>query len=193
MKANKWNGEYFTMKLRAGNKAKHFSITDVFGNVINTTEYKNKKILLSFYRYQSCPLCNLRINKIIQKYPLYKENNLEIISFFQSPKESMLEFMDKQDCPFPIIADPEKKMYKQYGIESSFLKLLIGLANWKSSKEAFQKGFYPGKVEGDMKTVPADFLIDENFTIRKAFYGSHIGDHIPFEDIEKFINGSVFP
>lgn len=189
MKANKWNGEYFTMKLRAGNKAKHFSITDVFGNVINTEEYKNKKILLSFYRYQSCPLCNLRINKIIQKYPLYKEKNLEIISFFHSPQESMLEFMDKHDCPFPIIADPDKKMYKQYGVESSFLKLLIGSANLKMVKEAFQKGFYPGKVDGDKKTVPADFLIDENFTIKKAFYGSHIGDHIPFEDIEEFING----
>lgn len=38
-----------------------------------------------------------------------------------------------------------------------------------------------------MNQLPADFLIGPDLTIHQAYYGKHIGDHIGFADIEKFL------
>jgi len=41
-------------------------------------------------------------------------------------------------------------------------------------------------MEGDKSIVPADFLIKEDGSIHTAFYGNHIGDHLPIENIPIF-------
>jgi len=45
-------------------------------------------------------------------------------------------------------------------------------------------------MEGNKAIVPADFLINNDGTIHTAFYGKHIGDHLPIEKIDRFLNGS---
>jgi hypothetical protein len=54
-------------------------------------------------------------------------------------------------------------------------------------------GFRGGKVDGSKKLIPADFLIGPDLTIERAFYGTHIGDHLPIAEIESFLEDSVPP
>ncbi len=107
------------MRLKEGEKAINFTVTDLSGKTISLEDFKDKKILLSFYRYASCPLCNLRISQLIQQYNDLKKKGLVIIAFFQSPKESMLQYVGKQNVPFLLIPDPEREIYKLYRIEKS--------------------------------------------------------------------------
>ena len=173
------------MKLKEGNQAKHFRLEDISGKTISLDDYKERKLLLSFYRYASCPLCNLRVSELSQNYDRLSKQGLHIISFFQSPKESMMKYVGRQNAPFPIIADPERMVYKQYGIEWSWFGYIRGGLSI-SMVRALRNGFKIGKMEGKKNLLPADFLI-ENLIIKSAYYGKTISDHIPIEEIEEFL------
>lgn len=173
------------MRMKEGSKAHLFTVTDLQGKRISLEDYKDKKVLLSFYRYASCPLCNLRISQIIRKFDELNKKGLKIIAFFQSPKESMLQYVGKQDVPFPLIPDSKREVYKLYGVEKSWSKYVLGGMTGKMHK-ARKLGFKIGKMEGQLNLVPADFLI-ENLTIKRAYYGKNIADHLPFDEILLFL------
>lgn len=171
------------MELKAGDKIIDFSIEDINGNIIKLSDYK--KVLLSFYRYASCPFCNLRIHELSANYKYYSDKGLEIIAVFESPKESILKHAGSREVYFPIIPDPSRELYKKYYIKKSILKFIKGLFNLKLLRAAKQ-GFLPGKMENDKTIVPADFLIEDGI-IKQAYYGKDISNHIPIEDIKKFV------
>lgn len=174
-------------QLNKGDKAPQFEIKDAFDEIISLNNYKGKRLMLSFYRYASCPLCNLRINEVIGKYDDWTSKNFETIAVFQSPKARVNEYVGKQDAPFPIIPDDDLKLYKLYGVEGSWRKMMSSL-NLKKMTQAFKKGFFIGKSDNEFNMIPADFLIDEQGIIQHAFYGKNIGDHLPTHFIEAFIN-----
>lgn len=174
-------------KLKAGDKAPNILTQDTFNQTINLDELKGRKILLSFYRYASCPLCNLRVNDLITRSEGWKAKGLDMVAIFQSPAKSIKEYVGKQAAPFPIIPDPEQVYYKKYGVNGNWSKFLKGL---KPSKlfSATKNGFLPGKIENDMTMIPADFLIDENGIIHTAYYGKDSSDHLSIQLIEGFVN-----
>ena len=111
-----------------------------------------------------------------------------MLAFFESPRESILKHVGKQGVPFPIVADPERGIYELYGVESSWWGYLKGMLKFSRLYDAvIRKRFLPGKTEGKRAIVPADFLIGPNLTIHKAYYGKDIGDHLPIEEIERFL------
>ena len=175
------------MRLKKGEFAKDFNVIDIFGNKISLRDYSGKKLMLSFYRYASCPLCNLRVHQLIQYYPKFHEKGLEMLAFFQSPRESILKYVGKQDTPFPIIADPNREVYDLYRVESSLKGYLKGLKKTSAFSEARKLGFKGGKAEGKKTLIPADFLIGPDLRIEVAYYGKDIGDHLPIEEIERFL------
>lgn len=175
------------MRLKKGEFAKDFNMTDIFGNRITLKDYSGKKLMLSFYRYASCPLCNLRVHQLIQYYPKFHEKGLEMLAFFQSPRGSILRYVGKRDSPFPIIADPNREVYDLYGVESSLKGYLKGLTRTSAFSEARKLGFKGGRTEGKKTLIPADFLIGPNLKIEVTYYGKDIGDHLPIEDIERFL------
>ncbi len=90
------------MRMQPGQPAKDFTIEDILGNTIALTDYRDKHLMLSFYRYASCPLCNLRVQHLIQQYPSYNQKGLQMIAAFQSPPASIRKYVGKQDIPFPV-------------------------------------------------------------------------------------------
>jgi thioredoxin-dependent peroxiredoxin len=176
------------MRLKKGQQATSFQVLDIFDEPINLQDYKGKKLLLSFYRYAACPLCNLRVHSLIQKYPEFQSQGLYLMAFFESSKESIARYVGKQDAPFPIIADPERSVYKEYGIESSWFRFMWSMViKMPAMISALFKGFPPGKLENDKALLPADFLIGPDLEVVTAFYGSNIGDHLPIREIEEWL------
>jgi peroxiredoxin len=71
------------MKIQANQLARPFTSSDIFGEPISLADYEDKKLLLSFYRYASCPLCNLRIHDLIERYDDLKARGLHTLAIFQ--------------------------------------------------------------------------------------------------------------
>ncbi len=180
------------MRLQPGEPAKPFEVMDIFSHRIRLQDYEGQKVMLSFYRYASCPLCNLRVHQLTQRYHDFKTKGLKLLAFFQSPQASIAKYVGRQDAPFPIVADPERTIYRQYGVESSWAGFFIaGVTKLPHLIKASLKGFLPGKMEGKTALVPADFLIGPDLKIEVAYYGHDIGDHLSMEAIDAWLHTAL--
>src|SRR5689334_1709485 len=179
------------MKLTIGMLAPTFEREDVFGDRLSLQAYAGKHLLLSFFRNGACAMCNLQVHRMIEKYPLYHSQGLEMIAVFESPRESVLQYVSRQNAPFPIIADPQAALYELYGVESSEEKVMAPVdMDWRNQliQEAKDIGFDLIKEEGsNFFRMPADFLIAPDQRLSATFYSEAVGKHLPFEEIEKFL------
>ncbi|MCK5034029.1 MAG: redoxin domain-containing protein, partial [Calditrichia bacterium] len=56
------------MKLTSGTKAKNINLPAIDGSIFDTNSLSGKPYLLSFYRFASCPFCNLRVNELVRRF-----------------------------------------------------------------------------------------------------------------------------
>ena len=183
------------MQIQAGTPAPLFYVEDIFGAPINLQDYAGKTMLLSFFRNAACAICNLRVHQLIQRYPAYQRSSLELLAVFESPRENILQYVGKQDAPFPIIADPQAQLYTLYGVETSEEKVAQTMQMPEAEgiiHEAAAHGFALTQEAGsNFYRIPADFLIGPNLIVQYAHYASYVTDHLPYEVIEQFIAQEV--
>lgn len=178
------------MRLLVGTRAPGFKVEDIFGQPIELQQYVGKPVLLSFLRNGACALCNLHVHKLIQKYDEFHRQGLEILTVFESPRESVLQYVSKQDAPFSIIADPQAHLYTLYSVESSEEKVSHTPTpkQMQLVAEAQQIGYSLTQEPGsNFFRLPADFLIGADQIIQKVYYSEAVGDHMAFEEIEQIL------
>lgn len=175
------------MKLTIGQRAPQFEVKDIWGNHISLYESTYERTLICFLRYAECAVCQLRISEIMRRKEALRSLKIRVIAVFQSPAEQLqINIADKTHFDFPLLADPDRKLYQLYGVKASWTKLLrtINPQGIKRVLNSMKEGFKPGgKVDGLFHQIPADFLLDKNLKIIKAQYGRNVIDHIPLEQI----------
>lgn len=173
-------------KLKIGEKAPNFEVISTNGDTIQLDNYKGQKVFVAFFRYAGCPVCNFRIHELIENYDLLSSKGYRIIAIYESSNTTLNEYLKENFVPFTVIGDPQLNLYKKYGVEKSFWKML-GSAFTKQPKDAMKKGneLFTKKYErdGNLARIPADFLIDENGILTTVHYGKNIGDHLPIAEI----------
>jgi peroxiredoxin Q/BCP len=187
-----------TMNLQKNVIAPTFKLKDVFGRIINLNEYKEKKVLLGFFRHAGCPFCNLRVHALTKVHEELKSMGLEMIFFFES-KESIIlrSSFHKGVSPIPIISDPSKEWYATYGLENSPLKSAI--SHVTSFVQTTLKAKWNGlpvhaMADGEsISTMPAEFLLDKGLIIKKLHYAQRLNDRLDIKDIKNFaLNSNIF-
>ena len=171
------------MRLEEGAQAIDFFVNDYKNRPVRLAEYRGHKVLLSFFRDAFCPFCNLRVHHLIKNFDILKGLDLAIIAFFAASKEDIYENAGQQHAPFPIIADPESRWYKAYGVQSSAMGLFKAVIRPTAMFKVMTSRFFNLRSITKKPLIPADFLIDEHQVIQKAYYGHHYGDHIPINDV----------
>jgi len=176
-------------KLLAGMQALDFDGIDINGNNVRLSDYKGKKIILGFYRHKGCPFCNKRVHQIMAQNLRLKQSGVQLIFLFESANEKLKASVFHQGIsPWPIIGNPEKNIYQLYKVEFSTRKMLNTLFHMnpldmmRTTRELDLKN----DSDASLNLVPADFFIDERFSIVKAHYGEHLDDHVSFDELKKF-------
>ena len=181
-----------TRRLQAGDAAPHFSWPDPLGGTVRLADLAGRRTLLTFHRFASCPLCNLRIHRLVGVHPALQEAGLAVVAFFQSPAESIRQGVGRQGAPFPILADPDRVVYDQYRVESTSSPSSMPPARrMLDAMEGLSRGFLPRNIDGDTGLLPAAFLLREDLVIATAHYGRDVGDHLPIEDVLAFARGET--
>lgn len=180
------------MRLAIGEKAPPIRLSGTDGQTFDSTELIGRRHLLSFFRFASCPFCNLRVHQLVSRYSELG-GGFPVIAVFDSSLENLQRHAEKHDAPFPILADPKRTHYQAYGIENSLVGMFTGMLKRMPSllHAMFVKGYWPTSPGGSVTSMPADFLIDEAGVIRTAYYGRDEGDHLPFERIRDFARGNA--
>jgi thioredoxin-dependent peroxiredoxin len=175
------------MQIQAGTSAPLFQASDLAGRPVDLAAYAGQPVLLAFFRNAACALCNLRVRALINASPDLQRRGLAIIAVFESPRERMLEYVGRQDAPFPLIADPQARLYELYGVESSAAKIEQSMARPEthaSVQAAAAHGFALIPEEGsNFNRLPAEFLIGPDGSVQVAHYAAHVTDHLDLEEI----------
>jgi len=175
------------MRLKSGISVPGFELVSIDHQSFTKTSMLGKRYMLSFYRYASCPFCNLRISFLMELHDRLGLSN-QMLAVFQSDEGDMKQFVVNQSPVFPLFSDADQVYYKKFGVESSWLAYLRGAIKLKTLTDAFKKGFFIHHSYGDKATVPADFLIDETGKIVHAYYGKDISDHLDIDVVEAFFS-----
>ncbi len=175
------------MKKKAGDKVDDIRLQALDGTVFDLSSLKGRPFMLSFFRFASCPFCNLRMHELVSRFDELGDQ-FTIVAIFDSTLENLREHAERHHSPFPVLADARGIYYSQYGVEHSVTGVLKGMIFRMPSMlyAMFGKGYWPLKIRGSMTTMPADFLVDASSVIRVAHYGKDEGDHLPFDEIKQF-------
>jgi len=138
---------------------------------------------LQVRRFAGCPVCNLHLQSFVKRYDELHQAGVREVAVFHSPREKFLPY--QSHFPFEVICDPEKKLYRQFGVHSS-ITTLFSRATWKAAFEGMrlpgQPKFVPPPVGGRLG-LPADFLIAPDGKIIAVYYGKHAFDQWTVDEV----------
>lgn len=174
------------MKNMTPTEFKTLSLKDIYGKQFSIEQLKGHKIYVTFLRTASCPFCNLRVHQLIHKQEEWNKKGIVTVAVFASSADEILRYAGKQQPNFTIIADPEERLYRQFGIKHSFIAMIKSMARVSAILETIKKGFFNFKSFSDKRTLTGDFLINENQEVVVNYYGKDFGDHIAFEKIDRW-------
>jgi peroxiredoxin len=179
------------MKLESNLVAPLFTLKDVYGRTIDLAEYRDRKVLIAFFRHAGCPFCNIRVHNLLKVYPELKARGLEMIFFFESKEKILLNsIFHKEISPIPLISDPVKEWYAKYGLEESGYKSAVSHIQTfvQTAFKASSLGLPMHLMTGgeSIKTMPAEFLLDEGLLIREVHYSERLNDRMSVDKIRAF-------
>lgn len=102
--------------IEVGERAPDFSGVDQNGNKISLSDFKGKKVVLYFYPKDNTPGCTAQACNLRDNFDLLWQKGIQVIGVSIDNVESHKRFETKFDLPFPLVADPDKKIVNQYGV-----------------------------------------------------------------------------
>lgn len=130
---------------------------DQNGNSIKLSNYTGKKVVLYFYPKDNTPGCTAEACSLRDNYKELLKKGFVVLGVSPDTEKSHKGFAEKFDLPFPLIADPEKKILTAYGAYG-------------------EKVMYGKKVTGVIRTT---FIIDEKGKIEKVIKKVDTKEHAP--------------
>lgn len=131
--------------LKEGEKAPEFGVKDQDGRLHQLSDYKGKKIALYFYPKDLTPGCTTQSCNLRDNYTDLKKAGIEVIGVSADTEKKHVQFIDKHQLPFTLLADTDKKLINSYGV-------------WGPKK------FMGKEFDGINRTT---FIIDEQGFIKK--------------------------
>jgi peroxiredoxin len=175
------------MRLEPRQAAPSFSAETVDGTTISLEQFSGKPLLLMFHRYAACPMCNIRLHDFARRFPELHDRGLEAVAFFHSPIEEIRKHAGGKQYPFAIATDPKFRVYRKYGVETSWPRLAMAVVQpsvYRSFFKAMRHGYHGGRMPLQLAKMPADFFVRPDGLIHTAHYGRGIDDHMSHGEID---------
>lgn len=131
-------------ELKEGDKAPDFTGIDQNGDIVKLLDYSGKKLILYFYPKDNTSGCTAEACSLRDAYPDFMEQGYEVLGVSTDSEKSHKNFIAKNNLPFRLLADTDKKVAEAYGV-------------WGEKK------MYGRTYMGIIRTT---FVIDENGIIK---------------------------
>lgn len=142
------------MAIKAGEKAPGFQLPGQDGNIISLKDFKGKRLAIYFYPKDNTPTCTEQACNLRDNIGKLKKAGIAMIGVSADTEKKHKNFEKKYALPFPLLADVDMKMIKDYGV-------------WG------EKTLFGRKYMGIIRTT---FLIDEKGKV------AHVIDKVTAKD-----------
>ncbi|GAB6982793.1 thioredoxin-dependent thiol peroxidase [Prevotella dentasini JCM 15908] len=102
--------------MNIGEKAPELLGTDQDGREIRLSDYKGKKLVLYFYPKDSTSGCTTEACNLRDHYTELTGKGYEVLGVSIQDGKSHKKFIEKNDLPFPLIADVDKTLNETFGV-----------------------------------------------------------------------------
>ena len=145
------------MALAKGDKIPEILGVDQDGKEVKASEFAGKKLVLYFYPKDNTPGCTAQACSLKDNYDELLEVGYQILGVSVDSEASHQKFIKKQELPFRLIADTDKKLVEEFGV-------------WQ------EKTMMGKKYMGTIRTT---FLVDEKGKIIHVISGRAVNtkDH----------------
>jgi len=181
--------------LGIGDEAPDFELRDEEGNLHKLSSFRGRRVMLSFFRYASCPVCLYNVDRLKQQAALLQKAEIVTLCIFRSAPTMMQRAADGTNEDTHTLSDLKGSVYKKFQVKPSLRVRSIypyksAIFGKYSPYVDLKMMFKDVKGKGRDKALlqlPADFLIDENGIIVDVHRSKKTQDYIGFERIEAFI------
>ncbi len=141
--------------LEVGEKAPDFFGVDQHGEAVRLTDFADHGLVLYFYPKDDTPGCTAQACSLRDGYDKLRKKGYEVLGVSPDAAARHGRFAEKNKLPFRLLADPEKKAIRAYGV-------------WGKKK------FMGREYEGVLRTT---FVIDGEGVIRHIIPTVRTKDH----------------
>ena len=102
--------------MNVGDKAPEILGTNEKGEKVCLSAYKGKKIVLYFYPKDNTSGCTVQACNLRDNYEELRKAGYEVIGVSVDNERSHQKFIEKNNLPFTLIADIDKKLVEEFGV-----------------------------------------------------------------------------
>lgn len=97
-----------------------FSALDQEGRTRTLAEFKGRAVVLYFYPRDATPGCTREACAFRDSWSKLEKAGAQVLGVSTDDVESHAKFATEHRLPFPLLADPDKKILHAYGVDSTF-------------------------------------------------------------------------
>jgi hypothetical protein len=143
---------------------------------------RERLVHLQLRRFAGCPICSLHLRSVVQRHDEIAAAGIREVVVFHSSADELLAYQPQ--TPFAMIGDPDKRLYREFGVESSPRALLDPRA-WLPALRGVigkRKPLAMDQHSGHLG-LPAEFLIATDGRVLAAKYGTHAYDQWSVDEL----------
>jgi peroxiredoxin len=177
-------------KARVGDAFPTLDLTAASGQLVTIPDPAGSLVHLQLRRFAGCPICNLHLRSIVARHDEIRSHGIREVVVFHSTAAELAKH--EAGLPFPLIADPERQLYRRLGVErgpSSLLSMralraaIAGETAALGNRSTKRGALGPIKPTGGRLGLPADFLIAPDGRIAALKYGQHAYDQWTVDEL----------
>ena len=151
--------------LAVGDRAPGFTLPDALGRPVSLADLLAQgPVVVTFYRGEWCPYCNLQLRALQAALPRFRELGASLVAISPQAADHSLSLTEKHDLGFPVLSDLDQEVIRAYRVQFSLAGDLEDLqVNVFQNDPADQNADHSRSLP-----VPATFVIDRDGTVRWA-------------------------
>lgn len=188
-----------TGRLQPGDVVSDRRLVTISGGSVRIPD--DRLVHLQFRRFAGCPVCDLHLRSVARRHAELAVAGVREVVVFHSTAEELLPHA--VDLPFDVIADPDKRLYAEFGVESgtralldprTWLPIMRGIFLSLLAVLRKRQPMPSVNPHGGRFGLPADFLIASNGRALACKYGEHAYDQWSVDEVLAFAgNDSPVP
>ena len=135
---------------------------------------------LQFRRYAGCPVCSVHLRSVVRRHEEIAAAGVREVAVFHSSADELRLY---DDLPIAVVGDPGRRLYREYGVESSLRAILDPRAWRRAPAGCFIDKPSMSTMRDGVLGLPADFLIAPDGRVLARKYGAHADDQWAVDEI----------
>jgi peroxiredoxin len=160
--------------IKVGDKLPSFALSDALGKEVKSEELLKKgPILITFYRGEWCPFCNLALRSLQLNLDKIQAKGVTLVAISPELPNGSLSTTEKNELKFPVLSDLGNKFARELGIIFPMPDSL------RPTFKAFGHDLVARNGDDSFEVpVPAALLVDGKGTVRNTYINPRYWERI---------------